>query len=175
MADPGRPSLLYFAYGSNMHPARMIKRAANARLLGLAHVNGYALCFDKRGMDDSAKCNVKPTDDASNAVHGVVYAVTGQGRKRLDEAEGGYRAGELNVQLQGDECRCFTYQAKAEWVDDGLSPFDWYRGYVLDGAVAHGLPLHYIQKIRDVAVVADPDAERRARHFLCLQELSSQN
>jgi gamma-glutamylcyclotransferase len=172
MADSDRQHLLYFAYGSNMHSARMAARVASLCLLGAGHLKGHALRFDKRGMDGSAKCNIIRTGDVSDAVHGVVYAVTGQGRKRLDEAEGGYRAGEVNVQLQGDARLCFTYQAEPAWIDNGLQPFDWYRSYVLDGAAQHGLPAFYLQMIRDVAVVADPDVERQAMHFLSLQELS---
>ena len=47
-------------------------------------------------------------------------------------------------------------------VDAALRPYHWYKAYVLAGAQQHALPEEYIQRIRNVESIPDPDL-RRAR------------
>ncbi|TNF88372.1 MAG: gamma-glutamylcyclotransferase, partial [Gammaproteobacteria bacterium] len=42
-------SLYYFAYGSNMSPARLQARVPSARPLGVYRLKGHRLSFHKRG------------------------------------------------------------------------------------------------------------------------------
>ena len=53
--------LLYFAYGSNLHPTRLGDRAPSVELVGTAVLEGHALRFHKRGADGSGKCNALAT------------------------------------------------------------------------------------------------------------------
>jgi len=160
--------LLYFAYGSNMHPRRMAERVKNAELVGVGSLSGHALRFHKRGQDGSGKCNALFTGDGRNAINGVVYAVDREGRRNLDIAEGGYRARDVCVLIKDSRSTCFTYTAEPGMIDGSLRPFAWYKQYVLDGGAHHGLPATYMQAISDIQTVSDPDEVRHAMHLSCL-------
>lgn len=164
-------SPLYFAYGSNMHPLRMAERVPTARPLGVGCVAGHVLRFHKRGQDGSGKCNAIRTGDAGDTIHGVVYAVSEKCKQLLDVAEGGYRADQVHVQIQGASRPCFTYLAEPGLLDESLRPFEWYKRYVLDGGIHHDLPEPYMQAVKNEQAISDPDAARQARHDLCLGTL----
>jgi len=40
-------------------------------------------------------------------------------------------------------------------------PFDWYKAFVVAGALEHGLPDAYIRALQDVVATRDPNDERR--------------
>ena len=46
--------MLYAAYGSNLHPARLSRRAPSAEFVGTALLPGWELRLHKRGQDGSA-------------------------------------------------------------------------------------------------------------------------
>ena len=50
-------TLLYFAYGSNLHPERLRERVPSAESLGVARLEAHVLRFHKRGRDGSGKCD----------------------------------------------------------------------------------------------------------------------
>ena len=49
-----------------------------------------------------------------------------------------------------------------------LSPFTWYRDFVLRGALHHRLPAQYLAGIRAVKAIEDPDRERHRRETAVL-------
>jgi len=166
--------LKYFAYGSNLHPLRLGKRAPSGRALGVAHLEGYALRFHKRGKDGSAKCGIELTSDRNARVVGVVYEIATDDKARLDRAEGvgvGYHSVELAVRSEREHHRVHTYIADPGQVDDTLLPFSWYKAYVLHGARFHGLPPAYIEAIERIAAMEDPERERALMHFRVLDQL----
>lgn len=160
-------TLYYFAYGSNLHPARLRERVPSSRALAVAELDGHLLRFHKRGRDGSGKCNIHPVGRAEDRVFGVIYRMAAAEQANLDRAEGlgaGYRRVELTVRVDGASRRVFSYQAQDGHIDDALSPFTWYRQLVLAGARQHGLPADYIAAIEAIAARSDPDTERHARH-----------
>ena len=50
-------------------------------------------------------------------------------------------------------------------LDNTLLPYDWYRQHVLHGALENALPEDYLQLIRGVETIADPDRARREREL----------
>lgn len=151
--------MLYAAYGSNLHPLRLQERTPSAEFLGTAEVPGWSLTFTKRGGDGSGKCNIV-VDDA--AVHVAVYRLDPGEVSLLDACEGaGYRRGDLAVPGFG---RCFTYLGEADWIEETLKPFDWYRELVRLGTLRHGFPAPYRERIEAVACRVDDDGERRDLH-----------
>jgi len=151
--------MLYAAYGSNLHPRRLTERTPSAEFLGTAEVPGWSLTFTKRGGDGSGKCNIV---EADAEIHVAVYRLDPGEVAVLDAFEGaGYRRGSLQVPDFG---RCFTYLGEADWIDETLKPFDWYRELVRLGALRHDFPGPYRALIEAVACRADGDAERRATH-----------
>lgn len=158
-------TFLYFAYGSNMSPARLraVDRTPSAQCVGTARVAGYRLVFDKVGRDGSGKADCERTDARLHVVHGVLFRIADSDRPALDRAEGlgnGYDAFDIRVETDSGSVSALTYLATHK--DATLAPFSWYMQHVLNGARQCGLPQAYIAKIERVAAVRDPDAEREA-------------
>lgn len=162
--------LIYLAYGSNLHPARLQARVPSATAVEVIALSGWRLCFHKRGQDGSAKCNIRPGARPADRVHAVLYRIAAGHKSRLDEAEGlgnGYELAHLDVGKLG---QAFFYLASAAHIDDTLRPYHWYKHYVLAGAQHHALPAEYCAQISAVGSMADPDVQRDARHRQVLEE-----
>jgi hypothetical protein len=174
-ADPVTVSVLVFAYGSNLLPARLQARTPLARLLGVAVAPGFRLGFCKRGSDGSGKCYLHA--DPSASTPGALYLYEGPPAlmaaelAELDRIEGvgvGYERVPITVERASPggsrlTCVAHTYMALPDAVIDGLVPYDWYRDLVLAGARHLGLPSQHCAAIRSVAVRPDPDAGRVAQ------------
>ena len=160
--------LLYFAYGSNLHPLRLRQRVPSSRPFGVASLSGYQLRFHKNGRDGSGKCNVFFTGLVTDRVYGVLYQMAVAEKPLLDAAEGvgnGYDVHEIEVltEVHGTQ-QAFSYVAAVGHIDDGLAPYDWYHALVVAGARHHQLPAEYVDRIAAVTAVADPDRERHLLH-----------
>jgi len=163
-------TLLYFAYGSNMHTGRLRARVHSAVPLGVARLPEHGLLFHKRGADGSGKANIVPVPAIE--VWGVIYSVSVAHAAVLDAIEGpGYARTELQVcrPVSGENVSAFSYRARAGAIADDLQPFNWYLDFLLHGAAHHGLPAHYVAQLQRVAAIADSDAERARREnaLLC--------
>lgn len=166
----------YFAYGSNMLPARLLERTPSAHWLGVGRLPGHCLHFNhvSRG-DGTAKCNIEPSDTADDAVWGVVYAVHRDEQPVLDRAEDlgtGYVIESRLIQFRQGWQETFCYVAVPGTTDNAARPFRWYRDIVLAGAHRHDFPRAYIDRIARESAVDDPDAHRVAHH-LYLLDMSS--
>ena len=158
----------YFAYGSNMLPARLRERTPSCRRVGVATLSGHALRFNQRSTGDgSAKCNIVEAVNASDQVYGVVFDLRVPERPALDRAEDldvGYRLQHLTVELGDSVEPVFCYVAMPNTIDDSVRPFRWYRDIVLHGARRHDFPPHYLQQIQSTHVIEDPNRRRDAHH-----------
>jgi gamma-glutamylcyclotransferase len=156
--------MFYFAYGSNMSVPRLRSRVSSARVLGAAQLCGHALEFRKRGADGSAKCDLAVRDDR---VAGVLFKIDAEQRAALDSAEGyghGYLRKTVEVEDHAGTVRqAFTYYAID--VSTQLKPYHWYCHHVISGALLAGLSAHYIERLRTVESVADPDQDRQRREL----------
>jgi hypothetical protein len=156
--------MLYCAYGSNLHPERLNRRVGFARLLESMTVFGWELQFHKRGVDGSAKCSIQPADDAS-VVCVAIFEFEAAGLSKLDKVEGvgnGYRHLELEFPRYG---KVLSYGAEASHIDDNLTPYEWYKEYVLVGCEYHGFDHAYVETIRRHPHCDDPNAGRHAKHM----------
>jgi hypothetical protein len=163
--------LLYFAYGSNLHPRRLSARAPAARLVSAATLPRFQLRFHKRGGDGSGKCDCVPGGE-THVVHGAVYELSPECLDRLDAAEGpGYRKCPVRVKTRFGALEAFTYRARPDWITPTLLPFRWYRQLVLAGVRFHGFPAGYRRVIEAVPAREDPDAERAAEHAALLEAI----
>ena len=155
--------ILYFAYGSNLHPARLAARAPSARLIGTGCWPGRRLAFHKIGQDGSAKCDAPVAPQPTDRVRGAIYELADADLERLDRIEGaGTGYDRALVTLDGDvgPLTANVYLARQGWVDSGLKPFDWYRLLVLAGAGYHSFPDSYLAAISAVSATPDPDRSR---------------
>jgi len=79
---------LYFAYGSNLHYARLEDRVKSLEKMCVAYLPGYRLRTNKLSRDESGKANIERSQSDSDLVWGVVWSITRSERCELDEAEG---------------------------------------------------------------------------------------
>jgi len=159
-------TLHYLAYGSNLHPQRLIERVPSASLVGVVELPGWTLNFHKRGADGSAKCDLVQVPQPS-LCFAALYTLQAAHKPLLDEVEGlgsGYRLCWMPCRFQGRSYQAFAYRASATHIEAELRPYRWYRDLVLDGARFLGFAEHYVASIRKVAVVEDPDRRRNAAH-----------
>lgn len=152
--------MFYAAYGSNLHPMRLVERLPSARLCGSSELEGWGLRFHKRGQDGSSKCNMIP---ASETLYVAIYEINPAEKVYLDEAEGlgnGYQEKAISVPNFGT---CFVYVAQDSHIDTNLRPFSWYKELVILGCLHHGFPADYVHAIQRIAPVQDHDIERHKR------------
>lgn len=173
--ETGAPEhVVYFAYGSNMSTARLRERMPSCKPLGIATLLRHELRFHKRSKDKSGKCNAYATDDPDDSVVGVLFSFDPKERSKLDKAEGvgnGYEHANVTViNDKGRRRKVLTYVATADYIDDALQPYDWYKDFVLAGAEEHALPEEYVDEfIRSVASIPDPNKGRDKRERATLK------
>ena len=152
--------LLYFAYGSNLHPQWLRSRTPSAEILSTESSPYYYLLFNKHGLDNSGKCNIVKSDNIDDVVHGVVYQINADEKAVLDEAELGYSRERIQI---GEYENVLVYIAN-ETVSNYSKPYSWYRDIVIAGAQYHNFPESYIEHIRSFTAIVDPDLERENKH-----------
>lgn len=154
--------VLYYAYGSNLHPERLRARIPSSRFICVTPLSGYQLCFHKRGEDLSAKCNAAFTGEKEHSILGAVYNMRLSEKVLLDEIEGdGYSAVSVNIKVGNRFLEAFMYAAQEQFIDNQLRPFQWYKDFVHIGALYHQFPGQYIQAITCVDAMVDQDFERQ--------------
>lgn len=155
--------MLYFAYGSNLLPSRLLARTPSARAIGAGVLHGHRLCWHMAARDGSGKCDV--VVDAAARVHGVVWRLDPAEKPLLDAAETlgtGYDQRLVRVLAAGAELEAWTYVALR--TDAALQPYDWYRDIVVAGARHHGLPDDYVAALAGTPARPDPDDARARLH-----------
>ncbi len=147
-----------FAYGSNLDEERMSRRVPSTLPVGRSRLSRHDLRFHVRGtIDGTGKADAFRTGDPDHEVLGVVYRIASAELSTLDEIEGGYRRLRHTLTLDQDggpgvrTLDAWAYHSLPETVQPDLLPLDWYLGHVLRGARAHGFPVGYVDRIRQLA------------------------
>ena len=159
---------VYFAYGSNMSVQRLKARVPSAKPFGIGTLDDHRLMFRKKSKRDcSAKCDIAP--DIGSTVLGVLFKIDPGEEKALDGAEGlgkGYCKKDVDVSdARGRHVRAFTYCADSKHIQATLRPYTWYVKHVLAGAEEAKLPKWYIDDLKKVEAVVDPDPDREKREL----------
>ena len=153
----------YFAFGSNMLSARLLARTDSALPRGLVRLPGWRLAFHKRGADGSGKCDIYP-GSPGDYVLGVIYDIAAGQLPDLDRFEGsGYRRTLIDVTYGDRVLPCATYRAVEGFIDPSLRPFDWYHRLVVTGLIEHGADAGYLDSVRGMHCISDPDVRRPER------------
>ena len=159
--------MLYFSYGSNMSLQRMKERVPGAELFSIATLFGHQLKFHKLSKDLSGKCDAYCTNRKDDFVIGVVYRIGPNEKRELDQIEvSGFGYVNKTVELQGCQGQAivaFTYCATK--IDQNLKPYHWYKEHVLRGAEAAKLPNEYIESIRNIESLEDPDQSKAQKEL----------
>lgn len=158
-------NILYFAYGSNLLRKRLQARCPGIAFAGRAKIAGHRLTFDKVSTDGSGKGAFEAA--AGENLFGVLWQLPEREIAALDRAEGhgsGYERSEIHVMPEnGAACDVLVYRATN--VRQGLRPYEWYLALVIAGAMEHGLPDAYIEKLRTQPFDVDPNPNRLGRRY----------
>lgn len=169
-------TLHYLAYGSNLHPLRLMERTPSARVLGVVELPGRVVKFHKRSNTDaSAKCDLVTLPGAGES-YAVLYELSAAHKPLLDAVEGlghGYREARADVELQGVSYRPFLYIAEESHIAPSLRPHHWYKAMVVAGARYHGFPDDYVEALEAVESAEDPDSRRADLHAALLDRMAS--
>lgn len=162
----------YFAYGSNLHPLRLKQRLHNSKLVSIATLQEYRLCFHKRSQDGSAKCDAFFTGSTSDCVLGALFEITAEEKLVLDDIEGmGYESRDIDVSVNKTIVQAYAYVATQCHIEPDLKPFHWYKALVELGAKYHSLPTDYIRNIQGVDSTPDPNHRRNTSNHLLVNAM----
>ncbi|HEY7858717.1 MAG TPA: gamma-glutamylcyclotransferase family protein [Candidatus Nanopelagicales bacterium] len=140
---------LYAAYGSNLDPHQMLRRAPNSPTAGTGWLNGWRLTFGGEDLGwEGALATV--AEDPAGQVFVMLYDLTHADELRLDRWEGAeldlYRKVRLLVQTLEGVVPAWLYV-----LDDyeGGLPSARYLGIIAEAADAAGAPADYVSELRD--------------------------
>lgn len=154
-------TFFYFAYGSNMLPARLICRCPSAKAVGLGVARAWSLEFSKASKDGSGKATLVAAPNS--AVPGVIFEIELGERRQLDQHEGvgfGYRRDDAFA-VEGSPAPTSSYLGTA--LDEALRPYDWYLATIIAGAEHHGLDAGHIAALRRILFLEDTELDRKTR------------
>lgn len=144
--------MLYFAYGSNMHPGQMQKRCPGCVFVAAACLRDHRLAFTRpwAAWGGGGVADIQP--DAGSLVEGVVWKITEAHRKTLDgyeEYPTAYdRKGVVVETFDGRTLTAFAYVARPL---GSYRPGRRYLQQLIAGARAHGLSPGYIASLEATA------------------------
>ncbi len=127
----------YFAYGSNMNPARMQARGLVVEHAMAGQLAGFELCFNKRAMDRPGCAYANIRHSRGGRVEGVLYRLTDPHEiVKLDPFEGTpvyYSRERLPIQTDSGIQPAWVYIANSAFRQDGLLPARDYLAHLLAG------------------------------------------
>lgn len=117
-----RPTVFYFAYGSNLHLKQMKRRCPNSKYIGRARLVNYRWQINERGY-----ANVVEAE--GHWVDGLVYEIDGVDEAKLDINEGvsknAYTKKYMNVHLQ--RASNILYRRPTSWIVNRGGPAKIFR------------------------------------------------
>jgi hypothetical protein len=161
----------FFSYGSNLLFERIRRRVPSVQVVKNYQLTGFKLCFNKLSMDGSTKANVVP-DLIEAYVHGVIHRAVQKEKRFLDEAEAlgkGYNESFFEHEIEGKVRKVGFYLAnESKYLAEGR-PYDWYLGYVVEGAKENSFPITYRHWLESLPYEVDTNSQRRQPHDLVLE------
>ena len=133
----GFPSRFYFAFGSNMSPARVSERGLRFASLCGARLAGYALRFNKMSADHAGSGHANIVSVADGVVEGILYELVSFSEIcRMDPYERvpvNYSRLLVEVDVAGRQVEAWTYVANPAVRREGLVPEAAYMAHLLKG------------------------------------------
>jgi len=142
----------YFAYGSNMDPARVVDRGIRFTQISSAVLADYVLRFNKRSRNQQGAGHANIVVELGGRVEGVLYQLESPNEiEKMDVFEHvptNYTREVVSVETQTDTLDVWTYFANPEVVLSGLKPPRWYLAHLLSGRAY--LSDRYIEMLESV-------------------------
>jgi cation transport regulator ChaC len=130
-------SRYYFAYGSNMNPARVAQRGLRFDQVTGAAMHGVRLTFDKQSREHPHCGHASLTFAPGARTEGVLYRLdSGREIERMDRFEAApvnYSRDVVWVHTDAGELAAWTYFANAAVIRAGLRPERTYLNHLLAG------------------------------------------
>ena len=124
----------YFAYGSNMNPARMRERGMQFTACEGARLTGFRLVFDKASKAHPEIGHANLVYDPESVVEGVLYSLVTQHEiARMDPYENAPVNYSREVVRVAHGESCWTYFANPGVRCQGLLPSRTYLNHLLAG------------------------------------------
>lgn len=127
----------YFAYGSNMNPARMAARGMQYVESAPAELSGWRLRFNKRAEGRKGVAFANIVEAPGEQVEGVLYRLARPAEiRRMDPYEGyPQRYTRIPMDVRAGEVfrRAWVYVANTDWQQEGLTPERVYLNHLLAG------------------------------------------
>jgi gamma-glutamylcyclotransferase (GGCT)/AIG2-like uncharacterized protein YtfP len=143
---------LYFAYGSNMDPNRMARRAPGARAVGPARLDGFRLEFNVYSTEwEGGGANLEP-DERAHA-WGVLWDVPETEVRGLDAFQGHptfFRREDVVVEMADEPAVAWTYRV-AHQSGSYVRPTDAYLALVRSAIRQQGLPPEALDLLDEAA------------------------
>ena len=147
----------YFAYGSNMDPARVAARGLCAIAMRGAVLAGHRLVFDKHASDHLGSAHANLVPDPSATVEGVLYELADAREiEKMDvfeRAPVNYRRERVVVDAGGTHVLAWTYFANPAVRREGLKPRRDYLAHLLAGRTF--LSGDYVRRLEAIACIDD--------------------
>jgi gamma-glutamylcyclotransferase (GGCT)/AIG2-like uncharacterized protein YtfP len=139
---------LYAAYGNNLDPERMAKRAPHSPLRGSGWLLGWRLTFAGEDISwEGPLCTV--VEDPGHQVYVALYDLTPADEKALDKWEGVnnglWKKIRVRVSTLEGDATAWLYVFDAY---EGGLPTAAYLGMLADAVEAGGAPDEYIAELR---------------------------
>ncbi len=135
-------SVLYLAYGANMHPAGMALRCPGAEAEGVCRLPGWRFVIQRHGYANLVRA-------PGRTAYGVLWRLSAAHLASLDAFEnveaGLYRRAAISVTLAGRRRRALIYLSS--WTEIGMPAFGYLDRVVLPAARHWDLPQRYIEEI----------------------------
>ena len=127
----------YFAYGSNMNPARMRSRGLLFDEALAGQLSGFALCFNKRAHDRPGRSYANIRYQRDGVVEGVLYRLSHADEiRKMDPFEGTpvfYSRERMPVLTARGVIAAWVYVANPAMREEGLWPTRAYLEHLLAG------------------------------------------
>lgn len=163
-----------FSYGSNMLTARIKNRVASYKYYGVGFIQGYSLRFHKVSKDGSGKADAYYSGKEEDFIWGVIGEIEEKDKPILDKFEGlgkGYNEKVIEVTLvENSKIDANIYIADQEFINADILPYNWYREFVIKGAIENALPKEYTENIKQIGSFRDENNDRREKNFRILNE-----
>ena len=127
----------YFAYGSNMNPARVSDRGLSIQKATGARLEGYQLVFDKHSKHHQGSGHANIRWSPGHVVEGVIYTLASvseiEKMDRFEAAPINYSRDMVRVDIGGCPVWTWTYFANPAVLKPGLLPTQAYLDHLLAG------------------------------------------
>lgn len=151
----------YFAYGSNMNPARVKDRCMEFSHFESGILSNYCLAFNKRSVKYPGTASANIMQQANSQVEGVVYHLADEQQITvMDPFEGypdRYNRILVPIETRNGLLDVWVYIANPAYIQEGLKPAAWYLHHLL--AAKQFLSPGYLETLSRVICLPDSELE----------------